>query len=59
MGEKLEELNRSYTEATLMKDFGSMGCTTTGGLGNLTSDKGVVYEMDPKEKEKRRKQAAC
>jgi len=55
MGEKLQELNRSYTEMTLFKDLG--GGATMGGLGVLTSDKGFVVEMDPKEKDKRKKQA--
>lgn len=65
MGSKLEELNRSYTEMTLFKDmFGSLGSaaagggeTTMGGLGSLASDKGVVFEMDKKDKEKRKKQS--
>ncbi len=57
MGEKLEELNRSYTAASLTKDIGSMGGPTSGGLGSVVSDKGAVYEMDPKEKAKRKKQA--
>jgi len=65
MGSKLEELNRSYTEMTLFKDFGGAlggvgsatgGETSMGGLGDLSSDKGFVVEMDPKEKEKRKKQ---
>jgi hypothetical protein len=60
MGEKLNELERSYTIMTLTKDFGSSlggpGDMTMGGLGDLTSDKGRVYELDEKEKAKRKKQ---
>ncbi len=59
LGAKLEELNRSYTAISLRKDFGaalSGGDTTTGGLGDLSSDKGRIYSMDPKEKSKRKKQ---
>jgi hypothetical protein len=56
MGAKLEELNRSYTSASLRKDFGAALDTTTGGLGDLSSDKGRVFEMDKKEKDKRAKQ---
>ncbi len=57
MGEKLEELNRSYAIASLTKDLGNMGGPTSGGLGSTISDKGRVYEMDPKEKAKRKTQA--
>ena len=57
LGSKLNELERSYTVMTLLKDLsGGMGMTM-GGLGSLESDKGVVYEMDEKEKKKREKQA--
>jgi hypothetical protein len=60
MGSKLNELERSYTIMTLTKDFGSSlggpGDMTMGGLGDLTSDKGKVFEMDEKEKAKRKKQ---
>ena len=62
MGEKLNELQRSYTEMTLFKDFGSTigaaGDTSVGtaGLVSLLSDKGVVYPLDKEEKEKRKKQ---
>jgi hypothetical protein len=62
MGGKLEELQRSYTEMTLFKDFtgvslGVAGSNTMGGLGNLVSDKGVVFEMKKEEKDKRKKQS--
>lgn len=57
MGSKLEELKRAYTEMTLFKDLsGGLGMTM-GGLGELSSDKGFVREMDPEEKDKRKKQA--
>lgn len=61
MGEKLNELQRSYTEMTLFKDLGGHGSatggeTTMGGLGDLTSEKGVTYELDEAEKDKRKKQ---
>jgi len=62
MGSKLEELNRSYTEMTLFKDFtgvslGVAGGNTMGGLGDIASDKGVIFEMKKEEKDKRKKQS--
>jgi hypothetical protein len=62
MGEKLNELERSYTIMSLTKDFGgtvggsgdlSVG---TAGLASLATDKGRVYELDKEEKEKRKRQ---
>jgi hypothetical protein len=65
MGSKLNELERAYTEMTLLKDFGGSlgspatggGETTMGGLGDLSSDKGFVRPIDPEEKKKREKQS--
>lgn len=62
MGSKLEELKRAYTEMTLFKDFtgvslGVAGANTMGGLGNVISDKGRVFEMKKEERDKRRKQS--
>lgn len=57
MGSKLNELERSYTEMTLMKDLSGGTGTTMGGLGSLASDKGRVFEMDKEEKDKRKKQS--
>lgn len=61
MGEKLNELQRSYTIMTLTKDLGGHGSatggeTSMGGLGDLTTEKGEVYELNKEEKDKRKKQ---
>jgi len=60
MGAKLEELNRSYTAASLRKDLGGSamggGSTSMGGLGSIVSDIGKpIVPMKKEEKDKRKK----
>lgn len=59
MGEKLNELERSYTEMTLFKDFGSVSCgqPAAGGLSSVASDKGKVTELDDEVKQQRKRQS--